>query len=329
MPTPPIDRYQRRIDYLRLSITDRCNLRCVYCMPEGGVPHIDHNDILRYEEILRLVRISSNIGISKVRITGGEPLVRKDAVYLCKQITSLPGIESVSITTNGFLLEQYAKALYAAGIRRINVSLDTLDSDRFHKITRCNVFDRVWSGIQLAHRTGFHPIKINVVVMRGVNDEEIEELASLTYKYPFHVRFIEFMPFRGEEYDNRFLSCDEVRERLRAMDRLIPVNSSHSNGPAEHFQFPEALGKIGMISPVSHHFCATCNRLRITADGRLRTCLFAAEEIDLKEPLRRGASDLELTRILRDAISKKPEKHDLDRGITRKCISRPMSAIGG
>lgn len=329
MPTPPEDGYHRRIDYLRLSITDRCNLRCTYCMPPGGVPNLRHEEVLRYEEIMRIVQLAVRIGISKVRVTGGEPLVRKGAVHLCREIARLPGVTSLSMTTNGLALEKHVTELYDSGLHRINVSLDTLQADKFRSITGCDGFARVWNGILKAHSAGMHPIKLNVVVLKGTNDDEIEELAALTRRYPFHVRFIEFMPFRFEQHEERFLSSDQILERLQAVDRLIPVQSLNTNGPAQHFQFPNAPGKIGIISPVSHHFCLTCNRLRITAEGQLRTCLFASEETDLRTPLRQGASDDELIGIIRAAIAQKPEKHALDQAITRKCISRPMSAIGG
>jgi len=329
MTTPPEDGYHRKIDYLRLSITDRCNLRCVYCMPPEGVPNLQHDDILRYEEILRIVRLAVAIGISKVRVTGGEPLVRKGAVQLIRDIAQTPGISSLSMTTNGLLLGPRGAALYASGLRRINVSLDTLKPEKYQAITGCDGFARVWQGLIEAHRVGLQPIKLNAVVMKGTNDDEIEDLAALTIRYPFHVRFIEFMPFRIDQQRTRFLSSDQVLDRLRAMGPLTPVTSLNSNGPAQHFQLPGALGKIGIISPMSHHFCLTCNRLRITAEGNLRTCLFASEETDLRTPLRSGASDAELIRVIRQAIAHKPEKHALDQVITRKCISRPMSAIGG
>ncbi len=329
MPTPPLDNFHRRIDYMRLSITDRCNLRCVYCMPATGVPPLAHEQVLSYEDILRLARIAVSLGICKVRITGGEPLVRRDVVYLCEQIAKLPEIESVSLTTNGVLLEQFAAPLFAAGIRRINVSLDTLDRAKFSRITRRDRFQQVWAGIEEAHRIGFYPIKINVVALRGTNDDELEALARLTHRFPFHVRFIEFMPFQAKHHADLFLGSDEILERLQRIAPLHPVHSNNSNGPARHFQFPGAPGKIGIISPVTHHFCATCNRMRVTADGKLRTCLFSQKETDLRELLRSSAPDDVIAATVRRAIAEKPERHSFDQTLTRKCISRPMSAIGG
>jgi len=329
MPSPPEDPFHRRIDYLRLSITDRCNLRCTYCMPEDGIPRLSHEDVLNYEEILHLVRVVTRMGISKIRITGGEPLVRKDVLFLCANIAATPGLKSLSLTTNGLLLGQYARSLFVAGIKRVNISLDTLKPEKYAAITRRDAFEQVWAGIRAAQETGFAPIKLNAVVMQGVNDDEIEDLVSLTYHYPFEVRFIEFMPFQGEDGESRLVSADIILERLRRVAPLLPAVSENSNGPARHYRFPNALGKIGIISPISEHFCHTCNRLRLTADGKLRTCLFSVEEHDLKAPLRQGASDEDLTALIRAAISRKPERHELDNRLLRKCISRPMVKIGG
>jgi cyclic pyranopterin phosphate synthase len=323
------DAHGRRIDYLRISITDRCNLRCQYCMPAQGVPKLRHDEMLSYEELLRLIRLLVSMGISKIRITGGEPLVRKGVLYFCENVARIPGIQSVSLTTNGVLLEQFAEGLLRAGIQRINISLDSLDPRKFASITRRDCFDQVWRGILKASELGLSPVKLNAVVMRGVNDDEIEDLARLTFKDPFHVRFIELMPVNAEEADGLFMGSDEILGRLSAMGPLSPVNSSHSNGPARHYQFQGAAGKIGIISPISHHFCPACNRLRLTADGKLRTCLFAAHETDLGSTLREGASDAGILRTVREAILAKPEKHALALGGVRKCISRPMVAIGG
>ena len=329
MVAPPMDSYQRRIDYLRVSITDRCNLRCAYCMPEQGLPKLDHEDVLRYEEILRLVRIIVGMGISRVRVTGGEPLVRKDILYLCENIAGMSNVESLSITTNGVLLSRFAESLFKSGIKRINVSLDTLKPERYAAITRRDCFEEVWRGIEIAREVGFEPIKLNVVMMQGVNDDEIEDLGRLTYRYPFHVRFIEFMPFQSDDQFRKFMSADDILARLARVAPLNPTESRNSNGPALHYRFPGALGKIGIISPISHHFCPTCNRLRLTSDGKLRTCLFAKDETDLRTPMREGASDEEIMGIIRAAINAKPEKHSLESGLFRKCITRPMSRIGG
>ena len=329
--TPPTDRYQRPIDYLRVSITDRCNLRCVYCMPLGGSVKLAHEDILSYEEFLRLIQIAVKMGINKVRLTGGEPLVRKGVVDFCRRLTRISGLQSLSLTTNGVLLEELGPDLYAAGIRRVNISLDTLQPEKFFRITRRDDFARVWRSIQAAEQVGFNPVKINVVVMRGVNDDEILDLARLSLHHPYHIRFIEFMGFNNDRQWNlqHYFSADEILTKLRQVGSLEQVVPEHSNGPARHFRWPDAPGMIGIISPISHHFCPTCNRLRLTADGKLRNCLFSDQEADIKSPLRQGATDSELSQLLRDSIVNKPEKHSLQPDFFRKCQSRPMVAIGG
>jgi GTP 3',8-cyclase len=329
MPAPPTDSFERKIDYLRLSVTDRCNLRCTYCMPENGVPKLGHDDILRYEEIISLADIVTGMGISKIRITGGEPLVRKNILTLCKNISQLPGLKSLSITTNGVLLSRFAEGLLEAGIKRINISLDTLKPERFAAITRHDSFTQVWEGIQAAYKAGISPIKLNAVVLHGINDDEIEDLARLTFQFPFHVRFIEFMPFLQGDYDRKFVPASEILERIRRVAPLVQSDNGQSNGPALHYRFEGAPGKIGIISPISGHFCPSCNRLRITADGKLRTCLFSTEETDLRQALRQGVLNDRIVEIIRNAISKKPEKHHLDSSVFRKCISRPMFSIGG
>ncbi len=329
MVVPPVDAHHRPIDYLRLSITDRCNLRCVYCMPSHGVPRLDHSQILSYEEILRLTRIAVKMGITKIRITGGEPLVRRDVTYLCENIAALKGVSSLSLTTNGLLLGQYAAALRRAGIRRVNISLDTLRPSRFSSITRVGCFHKVWAGLEAAQKAGFSPIKLNVVVMRHLNDDEVEEMALLSLRNPFHVRFIEFMPFPSSASRKQFVSSDEIVERLSRLGRLVPCESRSNNGPARYFRLEGALGKIGIISPISHHFCPSCNRLRLTADGKLRTCLFSNAETDLRDLLRQKASDEELVQVIGQAIASKPEKHTLDPEVLHKCMGRPMVRIGG
>ena len=325
------DRYQRPIDYLRVSITDRCNLRCLYCMPLGVPVKLDHEEILSYEEFLRLIQIAVNMGINKVRLTGGEPLVRKGVVDFCSRLTKISGLQSLSLTTNGVLLEELGQDLYAAGIRRINVSLDTLQREKFLRITRCDEFDRVWRGIQAAERVGFNPVKINVVVMRGINDDEILDLARLSLHHPYHIRFIEFMSINNDSQWTlqHYFSADEILAKLRKVGSLEQVVAQHTNGPARHYRWPDAAGMIGIISPISHHFCPTCNRIRLTADGKLRNCLFSDQEVDIKSSLRQGATDSELSQFLRDSIVNKPEKHSLQSDVFRKCQSRPMVAIGG
>ena len=325
------DRYQRRIDYLRVSITDRCNLRCIYCMPLQGVAKLDHRDILTYEEFLRLIRVAVNMGITKVRLTGGEPLVRKGVIDFCRRLAEIVGLQSLSITTNGVLLEEFAQDVYASGIRRVNVSLDTLQSQKFLRITRRDEFHKVWRGIQAAKEAGLNPIKINVVVMRGINDDEVLDLAKLTLDSPFHVRFIEFMNIgsNDEAVLQHYVSTDDILAKLSEFAPLEQVIVRQTNGPARHFRWPDAKGRIGIISPISHHFCPTCNRLRLTADGKLRNCLFSDQEVDIKSPLRSGATDSELSEIIRVSIDNKPEKHRLRCDVLRTCQSRPMVAIGG
>ena len=326
------DSYQRPIDYLRVSITDRCNLRCVYCMPLGGAVKLDHEDILSYEEFLRLIQIAVNMGINKVRLTGGEPLVRKGVIDFCRRLTRITGLQSLSLTTNGVLLEELGQDLYAAGMRRINVSLDTLQREKFLRITRRDEFDRVWRGIQAAERLGFNPVKINVVVMRGINDDEILDLARLSLLHPYHIRFIEFMSINNDSLwttSEHYFSADEILAKLHQVGSLEPVVVQHTNGPARHFRWPDAPGMIGIISPISHHFCPSCNRIRLTADGKLRNCLFSDQEMDIKTPLRQGATDSELSQFLKESIVNKPEKHSLQPDVFRKCQSRPMVAIGG
>jgi cyclic pyranopterin phosphate synthase len=325
------DRYQRPIDYLRVSITDRCDLRCIYCTPLGGSPKLDHDDILSYEEFLHLIQVAVDMGITKVRLTGGEPLVRKGVTDFCSRLAGLPGLQSLSLTTNGVMLEELAQDVYNAGIRRINISLDTLQPQKFLRITRRDEFHRVWRGIQAAENVGFNPIKINVVVMRGINDDEILDLAKLTLDRSYRIRFIEFMDLNNDSdwLHQHYVSADEILANLRTLAPLEQITARHTNGPARHFRWPEAAGMIGIISPVSNHFCPTCNRIRLTADGKLRNCLFSDQEVDIKFPLRHGATDADLAQILRASIDNKPEKHCLQSDIFRKCQSRPMVAIGG
>ena len=325
------DRYQRTIDYLRVSITDRCDLRCIYCTPLGGLPKLAHDDILSYEEFLHLIQVAVNMGITKVRLTGGEPLVRKGFTDFCRRLAGLPGLQSLSLTTNGVMLEELAQDLYDAGIRRINISLDTLQPQKFLRITRRDKFHKVRRGIQKAENIGFNPIKINVVVMRGINDDEILDLARLSLDLPYHIRFIEFMGVNNDSnwLYQHYVSAEEILANLRTLAPLEQITAAHTNGPASHFRWPKAAGMIGIISPVSNHFCPACNRIRLTADGKLRNCLFSDQEVDIKSPLRQGATDSELSQILRDSIDNKPEKHSLQSEVFRKCQSRPMVAIGG
>ncbi len=329
---PLLDFHNRRINYLRISITDRCNLRCHYCMPKEGVSQFGHSEILRYEEILRLAALAVQKGITKIRITGGEPLVRKDAVQLIQQLSQLKGVQDLSLTTNAILLEEFAPALFQAGLKRVNISMDSLSPEKYREITRGGDLSRVWAGVEAARRAGLSPIKINVVAITGLNDGEILKFAQLTMQDPFQVRFIEFMPIgvSSEWSPERYLSSREIKRRIESLYPLTPVDGGVNDhgGPARLFKFPGARGEIGFISPISDHFCNSCNRLRLTPDGKLKTCLFSEEEMDLKQLLRSGCSDEELERKLDEAISTKPLRHGAIGGLMKRC-HRPMVKIGG
>ena len=315
---------------MRISVTDRCNLRCVYCMPPEGVPWIPHPDILTFEEIERIVQATATAGMRKIRITGGEPLVRRDLVQLVARLAAVPGIDDISMTTNAMLMTQFAEPLARAGLQRINVSLDTLKPDRFARITRFDGLDQVMAGIEAAERAGLAPIKINAVVLRGVNDDEVLDLARLTLDRPWHVRFIEAMPLDGNlpVEEKGFISADEIMERLKELGDLEACEGPNGNGPARYHRIPGAQGTIGVISPMSHYYCESCNRVRLTADGRLRLCLFADQEIDLCTPLRKGASTEEIVALFHQAILTKPERHHLVVGQSN-CSLRALSQIGG
>ncbi|MBU4310327.1 GTP 3',8-cyclase MoaA [bacterium] len=363
-----IDRYNRKISYLRVSVTDRCNLRCIYCMPPEGIKPLRHEDILRFEEIKRIVRYGIDWGIDKVRITGGEPLVRKKVVYLIEALSNLEGIRDLSMTTNGILLKDYAEDLKNAGLQRINVSLDSLDANKFNRITKVRKLSLVLDGIEEALKRGLEPVKINVVVMKGINDDEVLDFAKMSLDRPLHIRFIEFMPFcktriytnckakkeatktrinpvrsktsktsASDEYRRtsngvntnkegahpfEFVSTSIIRERLKELGELIPAQVRGA-GPAKPFRFEKSLGTVGFITPMSEHFCATCNRLRLTADGRLYPCLFSDYGVDIKTPLRTGADYKEIRELFEDALKNKPEKHFV------KGNNQVMSKIGG
>ncbi len=326
-----IDPFGRTINYLRISLTDRCNLRCVYCLPEGGIDWLPREDLLTRDEILQVVRQAAQLGMRRVRLTGGEPLVRPDVVEIVRGIAATPGIEEVSLTTNAMLLEKYARPLAGAGLRRVNISLDTLDADKFRRITRFGSIDRLWRGVRAAELAGLAPLKINTVVVRGVNDDELPAMARLTIENPWHVRFIELMPVGNRQAwgagfpqaDDRYLSVQEMRERLAALD-LEPAEAPKGNGPARTFRIPRAAGTVGFISPIGEHFCAACNRLRLTADGRLRACLLMDREVSLREALRSGRS---LAETLREAAALKPRRHEL--GLQHFPGTRRMAQIGG
>ena len=323
-----IDKYQRHLNYLRVSITDRCNLECVYCRPGGLIPILPHAEILSYEEILRIVGVGVKLGISKVRITGGEPLVRRGVFDFLKKLATMKGIRDLSLTTNGVLLRDNTDRIRDAGIRRINVSLDTLDPERYHRITGRDCFERVWQGIEEAHRAGLFPIKINVVALRGVNEDELTDLAALSLEYPFHVRFIEYMPMgmAADREKGKTMLTPEIRQRIESLGPLSPVTRGASDGPAERFRLEGARGEIGFISAISHHFCHQCNRLRLTASGQLRSCLLSDRQVDMKTPLRTGCSDDDIVAIFFDAVHHKPSAHCL---ASQRKIKGQMSAIGG
>jgi cyclic pyranopterin phosphate synthase len=299
-------------------------------MPEEGIPLIPHEEILTYEEILRIVRVFATEGISKVRLTGGEPLVRKGIVDFVSRLSQIEEIKDLSLTTNGILLKEFAQDLKKAGLKRINISLDSLRMERFYQITRKDDFERVWAGIEEALRVGLSPIKINMVAIQGVNDDEIESFARLTLRLPLIVRYIEYMPSgNGEEWkESDILTIPQIKNRLENIGELIPIPSDRWDGPAKRFQIKGAIGEIGMIGAVSSHFCDDCNRLRLTPDGKIRTCLFSDEEIDVKELLRKGGSDRDLKDQLLVALKKKPERHHINTHQFKKC-QRNMSAIGG
>jgi GTP 3',8-cyclase len=326
-----LDPYNRHLNYLRISLTDRCNLRCVYCMPEQGVPKLLHPDILTYEELLRLARLSVGLGIEKIRLTGGEPLVRKGLTDFVRSLKTIPGIRDISLTTNGVLLSDQAWDLWQGGVKRINISLDTLNREKYKAITRFDYFDRVWSGIQESEGVGFSPIKINVVVMQGINDDEILPFGRLSLEKPYHIRFIEFMPIGAESNwkSERFLSSEDTLKKLQALGPLSPVNGQGFDGPAKRMAYTGAKGEIGLISPMSEHFCPQCNRLRLTAEGLLRVCIFSDHETDLRTPMRQGASDEALMSIIEEAVTQKPKAHSLQSSPTPRKCQRPMSAIGG
>ncbi len=326
------DRHNRTIDYLRISITDHCNLQCQYCVPFDGRTKLQMDDILSYEEIFAIARAAVDAGVTKVRLTGGEPLMRKNMLQLCGMLASLPQITDLSVTTNGVLLEAMAADLKAAGVNRVNVSLDTLDPERYRQITGRDELQRVLRGIQLAADAGLTPIKLNMVPMKGVNDDEIVQLARWTLKDPLDIRFIELMPTSGwarKKHDQLFMPIDEIRRQVETIGSLEMLPQMQTRGPAAYARLPGAKGRVGFIAAISHHFCSTCNRLRLTADGKLRTCLFAEEEIDIKTPVRQGACPKDLLEIIQAATAAKPKGHNLNDADARPICGRMMRAIGG
>jgi cyclic pyranopterin phosphate synthase len=327
-----LDGYGRTIDYLRISITDHCNLKCYYCTPFSGRSHLERSEILTYEEMFNVARAAAATGITKIRVTGGEPLVRKGVVEFCRMLSQIDGIKSLALTTNGIYLAEMAEPLFKAGIRRINISLDTLKPERFEKITGYDGLPRVLAGIKRAERAGMHPIKINTVVMRGINDDEIEDLARLTLDKPYHVRFIELMPTDSSacgDYDALFIPVEEFMKKINRIGRVQIEPAANTCGPARLCRLPGAVGKVGFIAPISWHFCGSCNRLRLTADGKIKTCLFSQEEIDIKTPLRTGATQKDIINIFGQAAANKPSGHHLNAQDHKNACQRAMRAIGG
>ncbi len=309
-----VDQFGRRIEYLRISVTDKCNLRCVYCMPEKGLPWLRKDEFLSYEEIQAIVAVMAPIGLQRVRLTGGEPLVRKDLPRLVDLIASVPGIRDLAISTNGVLLNELAGPLKESGATRVNVSMDSFRKDRLDGLARRpGTFEKVLSGLEAAERVGLEPIKINVVLIRGRNDDEIADFAEATRTRPWHVRFIEIMPTTSnlDLSAGEFFSCQEVLTRLRELGEMEAVTGPEGNGPATYYQFPGAPGTVGVITPMSHNFCDRCNRLRLTADGYLRPCLFGEIQTNLKDPLRAGDN---LVPLIEKTLRIRPERHDLVQG---------------
>ncbi len=353
------DGFHRRIDYLRVSVTDRCNFRCVYCMPEQGFPATPKIEQLTADEIIRLVGIGASLGIRKVRLTGGEPLLRKDLPDIVRQIAAMPGITDLSATTNGALLTEMARPLAEAGLTRINVSLDTLDPVKFVEIARRGSLQAVLDGIKAAQAAGLHPIKINCVAMRGINDDEAANFAAWTMREEIHFRFIELMPMRWNlddapgdpsysrpgdsellqlkqaaggmlsdlEMRRRTITVQELRAGIEAVHGPLEPAEVPTNGPARTFRIPGALGTVGFISQISNDFCSACNRIRLTHDGFMRPCLMADGELDMRTPMRAGATDAELADLFRYVVAHKPERHYLAEG--QKVTGRGMSQIGG
>ncbi len=329
---PLIDSYRRKIEYLRISVTDRCNLRCLYCMPAEGVVLAPPESILRYEEILRVARIAVEHGVKSIRVTGGEPLVRKGIVGFIRELAGLKGLKEVSLTTNGVALGEFAERLRDAGLKRVNVSLDSLKRERFTRVTRGDRLDAVLEGIKKAEKAGLTPVKINMVVIKGFNDDEILDFARISVKNPYHVRFIEYMPFDTEEGWDRekCLGADEIKGIIeKAFGPLEEVLVKGSGaGPARRFRLAHGKGELGFISPVTRHFCGECNRLRLTADGKIRACLFSDTEVDLRAALRDGSPDSVIEDLLFRAVMEKPEGHHINENIFKRC-ARTMSLIGG
>lgn len=326
-----MDSFGRTISYLRLSITDRCNLRCRYCKPEKSPAFLAHADILTYEELLRLTKIAVGLGIRKVRVTGGEPLVRRGVTAFLSELAQIQGLEDVSLTTNGVLLKKHIEHIHGSAIHRINISLDTLRREKYRQITGTDAFDDVWKAIELARAMEFDPIKINMVVIKGFNDDEVDDMALLARSYPYHIRFIEYMPVGGNQANaiRYIVPISTIRNRIETdIGKLMPVSKGIHDGPAERYKFENGVGEIGFIGSMSNHFCNSCNRLRLTANGYLRPCLLSNTQQDIKTPMRAGATDVELEGIVLNTVHQKPSQHLFSSG-SGAVIWDQMSAIGG
>jgi cyclic pyranopterin phosphate synthase len=325
-----VDSFNRRHTYLRISLTDRCNLRCRYCMPPEGIQSRPKEELLSFDEIETLAGVLVDLGIRKIRLTGGEPLVRRGVEDLCARLSAIPGLETLAVSTNGILLEEKADALLGAGVRQVNISLDTHRPDRFQQVALRPGHDSVLRGIAAAIGAGFDSVKINTVVMKGFNDDELLEFVGFAVKLSLNVRFIEYMPFLGNAWDSvRFLSYEQMREIIGSRYRLVPVvDDSPIPGPATSFRVEGSDAVIGFITTMSQHFCHACNRLRLTADGKLRTCLFAHDEVDLKTLLRDGAGHVGIEQAIQAALSLKWEQHPDADGLLA-LQDKAMVAIGG
>lgn len=324
------DRYGREINYLRISLTDRCNLRCVYCMPLTGLTFVPNPELLTVDEIEKIVRAAVEVGFHKVRLTGGEPTLRQDIVEIVRRLNKIDGVEQLVMTTNGYRLPHIAQELAEAGLKRVNIHVDSLNPDRLPKLMRYGSLDKVWAGIEAAEKAGLLPIKLNAVITRGYNDEDAVDLARLTLSKPWQVRFIELMPFAGptEIALNNYVSSDEIKSWVEAeLGPLFDVNGGQLDGEARLYRLAGSLGNIGFISPVSDPYCDDCNRMRLTADGRIRLCLLSDAEINFRDTLRNGGSHQDLVKLFERAIINKPVGHQLKNGIYPE--ARTMSQIGG
>jgi GTP 3',8-cyclase len=326
-----VDHFGRSITYLRMSITDRCNLRCAYCQPASGLTWIPDENQLNKNDFIRLAEAAASLGITKIRITGGEPLIHPDVLEIIQHISAIPGIDDLSLTSNAILLEKLAGPMADAGLKRVNISLDTLNPEKYRRVTRFGYFDQAWRGIQAAEKAGLSPIKLNSVVVGDFNDDEIPALARLSMDHPWHIRFIELMPVaNGQDWgeglppvDKRYVSVQTMHEMLADLS-LKPETPSANSGPERMFRIPGAPGTVGFISPLGDHFCARCNRLRLTADGRLRSCLLVDKEISIRDALKSGA---DLEEFIKKAVEEKPRGHELH---DHNCPdTRCMSQIGG